>query len=107
MRANFIIQGQTQYNGTPEAGGPSYDQTKLLANIPFSRQQKDSKIGNDTQPLLFGDHKNYQKLLRTFEDGNTYLEIECEFEYTQKGIEVLEIFKVTPMELVVKAKKTN
>jgi len=101
MQGQLIVHGQKQYEGTPEAGGQSYDHTKLIVTLPFPRNRADSAQGADAKELPYGTHKNFEKL-KPFFDKNpkAILSIDCEYEPVTNGLEIYEIHKVTEMQLV-------
>lgn len=101
MQGILTVHGQKQYNGTPEAGGQSYDHTKLIVTLPFPRVRADSAQGCDAKEIPYGKHTNYEKLKPYFDKNpRAILAVDCEYEPVTNGLEIFEINSITELKLV-------
>lgn len=106
MQGQFIAHGVTQYAGTPEAGGQSYDHTKVIVNLPFPKTRADSAVGSDAVAIPYGTHENFKKFQAELAKGHKFpFQLDCEYEPTTKGFEILEIYNIKPMQIVPLEKK--
>lgn len=108
MRGQLTVHGQKQYNGTPEAGGQSYDHTKFIVTVPFPRTRAESSQGCDAKEFPFGTHENYKHLKPIFDKNpKAIVQIDCEYEPVTNGIEIYEIYSTQTMKLVTEGQPVD
>jgi hypothetical protein len=86
------VLGMKRYKGTPEAGGPSYDQTKLRVEMKVSSRRLDTEVGMAEQEFIIGTSDEFDKLKHL----PFPLDFELEFEQTNRGSEVVSYRPLTP-----------
>lgn len=91
MEGNLILSGVKQFKGTVE--GLAFDHTKLVISLPFPKSKSASNIGYETTECVYGLSDNFKK----FQHIQKFpVIIECEYEVTNKGLEIYEAKVLQP-----------